>query len=345
MKRAFGNNSGRMGGNGGGGMIRRALGRAVGVSGVQDSVTKTNKSLKNILSLSSTGSTSSTSTVSSSVPVSGSSNTAAPLPTWHSSSFYDSDVWDDWDTVDGGENDDGIVNKVNDINRFVFGPVPSRDEVDDAVSSLQHFLAPASYSQFILDGMSSSSENDSVNPTSFPPGLMHRVPSSGSEMEWMEPSLQLYNSTMVQSHRGQAARVYDAFRMLKNDPSVQRAVVSLSTDKAVWEAVLNNEVVRELRDSYEAEINMPQNSDESPIPGKNVLWWILDNSKAKVMELIEKVTKLLSEVFQPSQMEKDTTIGTTTTTATDMFQETLRSSLLLSVFVLLIVVMTRSQRV
>lgn len=29
-------------------------------------------------------------------------------------------------------------------------------------------------------------------------------------------------------------------------------VVSLSSDKAVWDAVLNNEVVRELRESYAA---------------------------------------------------------------------------------------------
>lgn len=31
---------------------------------------------------------------------------------------------------------------------------------------------------------------------------------------------------------------------------MQRMVISLSSDKAVWEAVMNNEVVREIRDLY-----------------------------------------------------------------------------------------------
>lgn len=33
---------------------------------------------------------------------------------------------------------------------------------------------------------------------------------------------------------------------------VQRMVLSLSSDKTVWDAVMNNEVVRELRESYYA---------------------------------------------------------------------------------------------
>lgn len=34
--------------------------------------------------------------------------------------------------------------------------------------------------------------------------------------------------------------------------SAQRMVMSLSSDKAVWDAVMNNEVVRELRETYYA---------------------------------------------------------------------------------------------
>lgn len=37
---------------------------------------------------------------------------------------------------------------------------------------------------------------------------------------------------------------------MKEFPTSQRMVVSLSSDKAVWDAVLNNEAVREIRDSY-----------------------------------------------------------------------------------------------
>jgi len=31
---------------------------------------------------------------------------------------------------------------------------------------------------------------------------------------------------------------------------VQRMVISLSSDKAVWDAILNNEAVREIREKY-----------------------------------------------------------------------------------------------
>ncbi|KAF5187931.1 transmembrane protein [Thalictrum thalictroides] len=201
------------------------------------------------------------------------------------------------------------------------------------------FLGPASYSQFLEDGSNLGSEKDSSNQTSSPSSSVRRVPSYGSELDWIEPSLRYSNSRIHQLQGYERARVHEAFTLLQNEPSVQRVVVSLSTDRAVWDAVLNNDVVRELRDTYAAENSIAPSPDENPAGAKSILSWILDNTKAKLIELMSTVTKLLTEVFQPSQMEKDTP------RTTDVFQERLKSSLLLSIVVLLIVVMTRAHRV
>lgn len=46
-----------------------------------------------------------------------------------------------------------------------------------------------------------------------------------------------------------ATIIYAVFLNLVLIFMVQRMVISLSSDKAVWDAVMNNEVVRELRES------------------------------------------------------------------------------------------------
>uniref|UniRef100_A0A2P2JZZ2 Uncharacterized protein LOC8265826 n=1 Tax=Rhizophora mucronata TaxID=61149 RepID=A0A2P2JZZ2_RHIMU len=63
------------------------------------------------------------------------------------------------------------------------------------------------------------------------------IPSLGVEFHWLLRIL--YSSVSV----------LQAFRSLETEPSVKRLVISLATDKAVWDAILNNEMVRTLRDS------------------------------------------------------------------------------------------------
>ncbi|KAJ0041982.1 hypothetical protein Pint_17192 [Pistacia integerrima] len=117
------------------------------------------------------------------------------------------------------------------------------------------------------------------------------------ELDWVEPSLHLSNSRMLQPYGPD--RVYDAFHLLQTEPSIQRMVVSLSSDQAVWKAVLNNE-------------------GGSGTEG----------------------------VFLCSSLPDDETptTGSKTAGATDPFEEKLRTSFLLSVMVLLVVVVTRAGR-
>ncbi|RVW15183.1 hypothetical protein CK203_090700 [Vitis vinifera] len=200
------------------------------------------------------------------------------------------------------------------INR-VFGPTPSRFEVENAIAALQSFL--------------------------------HGISSSGSESDKRIMETQRYG------------RIYEAFRLLQTDPSVQvpfntlegfigglyltlnlleRMVMSLSSDKVVWDAILNNKMVRKLQEPLcTAEEESSQSSSEEPDLATHILRWILEITKAKIMELVEKFQSLVNEVLWSSERE-----GSTTET-TDQLDEKIVSSTFLAIVILLIVVVARAQ--
>ncbi|GAV89031.1 hypothetical protein CFOL_v3_32452 [Cephalotus follicularis] len=248
----------------------------------------------------------------------------------------------EWVSVDDGGEDE-TTRGHGSYDDFVLGPVPSLDEVHDAVSALEQVFDSASYSQRIRDKYGYNMDKDLAWQLSNPTDLMSRVSSNGSELDWLEPpSLHLSNSRMLQPYG--YGRVYDALHLLQTEPTVQRMVISLSSDRAVWDAVLNNEVVRELRELYfAADSNNPESSDETQTsndsnPAMNFIMWIFNNTKVKFMELIEKITTIATEMFKPHEEKKT---GGAIATATDSFEEKLRTSFLLSVVVLLVVVVTR----
>ncbi|KAK1286151.1 hypothetical protein QJS10_CPB20g01436 [Acorus calamus] len=310
MRRAFGGKGGGGGGGGrngggGGGSMLRAVGRAVGASlgGVQEALSATSSVARpsRVLSLSSSSSSSSLSSPTrSNVSVSGLSRTRS----WGSSSRVIEGGIEDWEAVEGEEESVGGY-----YERFVFGQVPMREEVEDAVSSLREIFVPVSFSQAI------------------------EASSSESDMEWIEPPMHLYNLKTPETQG--LNKVVDAFRLLQTNPSIQRMVVSLSSDKAVWDAVMKNEVVQQFRESFHAVNNEPaQESDEDPDITTKILRWIIDNAKAKVTEFVDKITKLVNDLLHHSETEKHE----------DQFEDIVRSSLMLSVVVLIIVVVTRFHR-
>ncbi|XP_042496102.1 uncharacterized protein LOC122075208 isoform X2 [Macadamia integrifolia] len=199
-----------------------------------------------------------------------------------------------------------------------------RDPNSCRISIHHRIIAPALYSQFFEDRLDKDIPDRVADP-------------ARSELVGIESNLHLYNPKLSQSHR--YGWVYEAFHLLQTQPSIQRMVTSLSSDKAVWDAVLNNEVVKKLKESLcIAEDSSSPSSDGSPDIAASILKWILDHTKAKVMELIEKLTKLVNDVFECPQKENNTAANT------DRFEDRLRSSLMLSILVLLIVVVTRSLR-
>ncbi|GMI67321.1 hypothetical protein like AT4G25170 [Hibiscus trionum] len=244
----------------------------------------------------------------------------------------------EWVSVDATEEEDN-----EQPYDFVFGPVPSVAEVENAVSALQRVAGVSSSRELIRDKFNCNPDKETGYQ--FPsPGTssMHRVRSAGSELEWMEPSMQLYDTRAFQPYVTNS--VHDAFRLLQTDPTVQKMVISLSSDEAIWNAVLNNEAVRELRKSCPAEAedssslifdeSSGENFDESS-ETTNVVKWILDNTKEKILQLFDKITKLVHELFKLPPDEE--------TKTADPFDEKLRISMALSVLVLLVVVVTRAR--
>ncbi|KAK9144353.1 hypothetical protein Sjap_004256 [Stephania japonica] len=163
---------------------------------------------------------------------------------------------------------------------------------------------------------------------------MSMVSSTTSELDWIEPSLVFNYPRALESYGTE--RVYEALHLLQTEPLIQKIVSSLSTDKAVWEAVLNNEVVHELRDSC-TEGGTPDGSDRGASSIKSILKQMLDNLTAKIISLAEKVRKLVNEVILHSTKK-------VTTGGANLLGEKLISSVMLSIIVLLIVVVTRASR-
>ncbi|KAH7848311.1 hypothetical protein Vadar_001096 [Vaccinium darrowii] len=223
-----------------------------------------------------------------------------------------------FDQREESDDDDRAVGSYYDS---VFRPVPSRIEVDKAISDLQRFML----------------------------GLRT------SEFEWLQKMLYLHNPSVLKSLG--FGNVDDAFRLLQIDPSVQsasvvigvasftqiskedRMVSSISSDKAVWDAILSNKAVHNLQQSLSAaKEERPQSSSGKPDLATMIVEWILDIAKAKVLELVEQFISLVTMVLQPPEQKKKLAAQNTD----GRLDEKLRSSLLLSIIILLIVVVTRA---
>ncbi|KAD2392892.1 hypothetical protein E3N88_39869 [Mikania micrantha] len=244
----------------------------------------------------------------------------------------------DWEYVYGSDGDS--VNEFYDD--LVFGGVPSEEEVQHAVSSLHEVLEPVSFGQRTKyqETYGSDGDDDRVKDVSHPTSLKKLR----SELDWSEPSMQLcYSTSKLQIPRSD--NVFDAFHLLQMEPSVQRMVISLSSDKAVWEAVMNNEVVRELRESVRQDKSIcdgPEGSVDDSNPVTQVLRWIFINTKERVIEMVEKITKVVNELARP--MSKGQKPKTDAGAGSESFDAMLRSSFFLSIVVLLIVIVSRSRK-
>ncbi|CAI8612560.1 unnamed protein product [Vicia faba] len=181
----------------------------------------------------------------------------------------------------------------------VFETVPSQREVEDATSALQEFMK----------AISSTITIQQISDT--------------------------YDSRIMLSQGYR--RLYDALQMLQADPAVKRLVVSLSSDEAIWDAVIRNVLHQRLLE-LPASVNCqrPQISGQREI-GVEIVNWIFDIMKGKILELMESFQSLMNDLFQSPRT------GNATGNAIQL-DEKVRSSTLLSIVILLIVIMARFQR-
>ncbi|KAI3700954.1 hypothetical protein L2E82_45595 [Cichorium intybus] len=179
-----------------------------------------------------------------------------------------------------------------------FGPVPSKIEVENAISDLRR--------------------------------VMNGFCATNSEL--------LDSSRTLMKSLGQK-RLLDAYHLLQTDASVQKLVLSISSDIEVWDAILKNDAVRDFQLSLPAKAHEEKNMgykqelDSTSL----IIKWIFAFMKLKITELIEKLEVFVFATIQSVSKE------TKSTSKLDyMLEEKVRSSLLLSVVILLIVVVTRS---
>jgi hypothetical protein len=108
---------------------------------------------------------------------------------------------------------------------------------------------------------------------------------------------------------------------------MQKVVMALSTDKAVWQAVTNNEVVQEFKRSFQdAKETVLKESSTAP-PG--FMMWVLENTQEKIKEFLEKILGLVNMLFQAGDKDYDVS------------DDVVRMSFMLSVFVFIVVTIAR----
>ncbi|XP_075500924.1 uncharacterized protein LOC142539381 [Primulina tabacum] len=265
------------------------------------------------------------------LPISAASGAATPA--WGACSSPTCDDLE-WEYVEGSGGDEKAAARAF-YDDFVFTTVPSRDEVKHAVSALQQVAGIQCPNEELADDSGTNFPSGDRSPM----GATKSISSDQLELDWVESFPHLCDYKMLQPQGSQ--RVYDAFHLLQTDPSVERMVISLSSDKAVWEAVLNNDDVRELKSSItQVDEEVRESAEASPDDGSNplkdIMDWVFNNASAKIMELINKMTEIVHDIFHPSdEGERDCIM--------DPVEKKLRTSLLLSVVVLLIVVISRVQ--
>ncbi|KGN49943.1 hypothetical protein Csa_000043 [Cucumis sativus] len=241
---------------------------------------------------------------------------------WHFCNPYCDEF--EWVTEDGIE----IENGARVYEDSMEWSVPTLDEVHGAVSAIHEVFG--------------QEENDEAGQARKYTGLVNRISPVGSDVDWIEPCLEMRLGGFG------VERVYDAFHLLQTDPSVQKMVMSVSSDKAVWEAIMNNEAVQHLRNSFhEAKDEVRQNLEETS-PDKhsenestNIVRWIFDNTKTRVMEVIERITELMNHLFHSGNENDD---KKRSGEGMNVLEEKLRTSFLISIVVLLVVMVTRAHK-
>ncbi|GAB2222121.1 hypothetical protein Drorol1_Dr00013322 [Drosera rotundifolia] len=336
------------GGGGAGGMFRMpkrvsrtGLGGGAGGSQQQDPISpSTDKNRANKLKIITSNSGAQSPTASCSSPNSSSlslsvSSAAAASHggVWQlGSSFANEFDWEYLDNVGDGNGGDGERVCEEDV---IFGAPPSEDEVKYALASLQEVFSPA----FVGDVASSDQDMDAPEGAFGLAASIKSVSSRRSELDWIEPPWQLYDGGRAQANGVNS--VYDALYLCETDPIYQNMVVSLSSDQKVWEAIMKNEVVREITESLKnakkkALISSGDSQGRASSPA-SVLSWFFENMKAKFMKAVANITNLVGGLVQNLKLDHKSE------KEDEVFQQQLKTAFMLTILVLFVVVVDRAK--
>ncbi|KAM0844434.1 hypothetical protein ACQ4PT_057070 [Festuca glaucescens] len=219
----------------------------------------------------------------------------------------------------------------------VFDAPPTDDEVHAAVASIQQvFENPSAADSDAVElqsialpiaGLPSSGMfvNYFAADSDISEKQIVNSPSNIGLDDCMEPAALALNSTALVTRDHQ--NVLDAFQLLQEDSSVQKMVMALSTDKAVWDAVMNNDVVQEFKKSFQDAKETDNKGCSTTPPG--MMKWVLENTQAKIEEFLEKILQLVHTLFQAGSKDYD------------LSDDLVRMSFMLSVFVFIVVTIAR----
>lgn len=246
---------------------------------------------------------------------------------------------DDWEFAGGEEGFQAPPQAVLDDHRHVrdrliFGSAPTHQEVLEATSDLQdaikQTITPVS-STFGHEKLSSSflsvHEVDCVEVSGIP-----ETKGESYENSVVGCGPDLDQDKVVQKYVH--SNVLDAFHLLQSNPAIQGMVVSLASDKAIWDAFLSNPKVQEFRQSLvEGESELVDRNEDAD--KKSPLIEAMENMKLRVIQYMEKIKELCNQLFgyvDKKFLEKDA----------DFVEKALEASLMLCFTVLLIVLVKRA---
>ncbi|KAH9323535.1 hypothetical protein KI387_018174 [Taxus chinensis] len=221
-------------------------------------------------------------------------------------------------------------------DRLIFGSVPTQQEVLEATSDLQDALkqtaTPVS-STFGHEKTSSSflsvhDKADSVEVSDIQEAEGKTYENSVGRVE-----TELYQDSDKVVQKSGHSNVLDAFHLLQSNPTIQGMVVSLASDKAIWDAMLRNEKVQEFRQSL-LKGEAVQSDTNTDADKKKTFFEVIENMKLKVIEYMERISELCNQVVgfvDKKVLEKDAD-----------FVDALKASLMLCIAVLLTVLVKRA---
>lgn len=237
------------------------------------------------------------------------------------------------------------------LDYLVFGTVPSKKDVEEATSDLQQALQIG-----LLMGRSTTGplepESREAMDASMAKGdreeVVYHVTHPIAEGDWKEPA----PFDVASSSRGKEiigaggyGAMLDAFHQFQHNPQVQKMVVSLATDKSVWEAVLANEQIKEFRQKLRESTGLIENGSELTVDevstalneDTNLFSHVFWHTKKAFTQFMATLQELIRGIFDVTEEKLKISDDDDA-----FFERTVRSTMMLSVLVMSLVVFKRS---
>jgi len=272
---------------------------------------------------------------------------------------------DDWEIAGDEERD-----------HYVFGSLPTVKEVEEASSDLQNalrlgFLTPAAPTSETFPKPESSSSRSPRSPRS-PRGPsffdvtevteVSTVTTVGDTEEevssdpsapqvepeaWIEPP-PYEMVTSPKEPEAPSSAMLEAFHQFQHDPQVQGMVVSLATDKGVWDAVLANEKIKEFRRNFSAPTSEDSLNGAMDLKGKgsrknnNVFSRLFWKSKKAFANFMTSFQDFVTALFESAEKKGP---ANSANEKTNFFERSVKACMMLAILVLAVVVFKRSAQV